>query len=91
MVLDPMHPISWSGQLEGGTSVFMAPELLMPSYYGKKDSAPTPESDIYAFGLLMFQVRGKDRGYQLSIFMLCSLRSSRVKPHSVGFRSCYAT
>jgi len=39
---------------------FMAPELLMPEKFGKEDSVPTPQADIYAFGLVIFQVREQD-------------------------------
>ena len=36
--------------------MFMSPELLVPSNFGMKDSNPTQEADIYAFGLVIFQV-----------------------------------
>jgi len=42
---------------------FMSPELMVPSNFGFKDSIPTPEADIYAFGLVIFQVREQDREY----------------------------
>ena len=60
MVLDPSHPMSCSAQLEGGTMIFMSPELLAPLKYGMKGSNPTPQADIYAFGLVIFQVHGED-------------------------------
>jgi hypothetical protein len=56
MVLDPQDSMSSSFTLEGGTMTFMAPELLAPSKYGFKDAVPTQEGDIYAFGLVIFQV-----------------------------------
>jgi len=56
MVQDPGQNLSCSAQLEGGTSAFMAPELLVPSKFGLKGSIHTPETDIYAFGLVIFQV-----------------------------------
>ncbi|KAF9643193.1 kinase-like protein [Thelephora ganbajun] len=56
MVLDPNQPMSCSVQLEGGTMTFMSPELLMPSHFGVKDSVPTPQADVYAFGLVILQV-----------------------------------
>ena len=56
MVLDPYQPMSCSAQLEGSTLMFMSPELLVPSRFGFKDSAPTPEADIYALGLVIYQV-----------------------------------
>jgi len=61
MVLDPVRPMACSAQLEGGTTTFMAPELLAPPRYGMSDSVPTPESDVYAFGLVILQVREQDR------------------------------
>ena len=63
MVPNPVQPMSCSAQLEGGTMPFMSPELLIPSWFGMKDSVPTPEADIYAFGLVIFQVREQDIGY----------------------------
>ena len=64
MVLDPDHPMSCSTQLEGGTLMFMSPELLAPQNFGMKHSIPTPQSDVYAFGLVIFQVRGNDDGHE---------------------------
>ena len=34
----------------------MAPELLDPSGFGLKNSNPTKKSDIYAFGVVIYQV-----------------------------------
>ena len=56
MVLNPGNPMSSSATLEGGTKMFMSPELLVPSKFGFKDSIPTPQADIYAFGMVIFQV-----------------------------------
>jgi len=64
MVLDPSQPMSCSAQLEGGTLVFMSPELLVPSRFDLTESKPTPEADIYAFGLVVHQVCDHDRGHQ---------------------------
>ena len=61
MVMDPTKPLSCSAQLEGGTMTFMAPELLVPSKFGLEDSFPTPQADIYAFGLVIYQVSELDR------------------------------
>ena len=60
MVLVPGQLMPDSAQLEGGTMTFMSPELLVPSRFGRKDSVPTPEADIYAFGLVIFQVHKQD-------------------------------
>ena len=56
MVLDPQNPMSSSLTLEGGTLVFMAPELLAPPKFGLKGSVPSQQGDIYSFGLVMLQV-----------------------------------
>jgi len=56
MVFDPSQPMSCSAQLEGGTVMFMSPELLVPSTFGFTESKPTLEADIYAFGLVINQV-----------------------------------
>ena len=61
MVLDPNKPMSSSAQLEGGTVPFMSPELLVPSSFNVKNAVPTTESDIYAFGLVIFQVCANHR------------------------------
>jgi len=39
---------------------FTAPELLVPHKFGKKDAMPTTQADIYAFGLVIFQVCEQD-------------------------------
>jgi len=56
-VSDPVQPIAHSAQLEGGSVTFMSPELLIPEEFGKKDVIPTPQSDIYGYGMVIFQVR----------------------------------
>ena len=63
MIFDSGQPMSCSAQLEGGTVMFMSPELLMPGRFGLTESVPTLESDIYAFGLVIYQVCVRDRGY----------------------------
>ena len=39
-----------------GTVRYMAPELLNPSGFDLKNSNPTKKSDIYAFGMVTYQV-----------------------------------
>ena len=48
---------------------FMSPELLVPQEYGREDSTPTSQADIYAFGLVIFQVGGWGCGHRL--FYIC--------------------
>ena len=64
VVQDPRKPLSCSADFEGGTLAFMPPELLIPSLFDVKNPTPTPEGDIYAFGLVIFQVRDKYYGRQ---------------------------
>ena len=40
----------------GGTSMFMAPELLCPGKFNKASSRPTQPADIYAFGMVTYEV-----------------------------------
>ena len=62
VVLDPRQPMPCSAQLEGGTMMFMSPELLVPTRFGRVEAVPTFEADIYAFGLVIYQVCEHDRG-----------------------------
>ena len=56
VILNPDHKLACSADLEGGTKAFMSPEILVPSKFGMRDSIPTSEADVYAFGLVTFQV-----------------------------------
>jgi len=69
MVLDPSKPMSCSAQLQGGTLMFMSPELLMPSKFGSTEAVPTPEADIFAFGLVIYQVCDRDRDHSLFTYI----------------------
>ena len=69
MVLDPSQPMSCSAQLQGGTLMFMSPELLMPSKVGSTESVPTPEADIFAYGLVIYQVCGHGRDHSLFTYI----------------------
>ena len=62
MVLDPNKPLSCSAGMEGGTITFMSPELLVPSAFEVTNPTPTPEADVYAFGLVILQVRDNNLG-----------------------------
>lgn len=65
VVLDPVAPMSSSAQLDGGTTMFMSPELLMPSKFSVENPIPTTQSDVYAFGLVVYQVCEGSRGFLL--------------------------
>ena len=69
MVLDPSQPMSCSAQLQGGTLMFMSPELLMPSKFDSTELVPTPEADIFAFGLVIYQVCDHDRDHSLFTYI----------------------
>ena len=64
-VPDPIQKLSTSAQTEGGTPWFKSPELLVPEEFGKKDGLPTQQADIYAFGLVIFQVCERGHGHWL--------------------------
>jgi len=56
-VLDPNQNLSCSAQVLGGTITFMSPELLVPEMYDLRTPKVTPQADIYAFGMVIYQVR----------------------------------
>lgn len=70
MVLDPEHPMTCSTQLDGGTLTFMSPEILAPGEFGLKNSVLTLQSDVYAFGLVIFQVCKNHCRRQLLIYFV---------------------
>ena len=41
----------------GGTEGWMSPELLVPEVFGLNDSRPTKQSDCYALGMVVYEVR----------------------------------
>ena len=41
----------------GGTTRWMSPELLDPDRFGITDSRPTKQSDCYALGMVIYEVR----------------------------------
>ena len=62
MAFDSVHPMSCSIQLEDSTMTFISPELLAPSRSDERGSVPTPGADIYAFGMVIFQVCEQELG-----------------------------
>jgi len=66
----PGQKMPRSAQIEGGTMAFMSPELLVPQEFGKECAVPNPQADVYAFGLVIFQVSEHDRGSCLFLRML---------------------
>lgn len=55
IVYDADGPKSTTAQ-GGGTTPFMAPELLCPSNFGKTKCQMSKEADVYAFGIVVLQV-----------------------------------
>ena len=43
--------------VDGGTTPFMAPELVIPSRFGLDKCLPSKEADIYAMAMVIYQVR----------------------------------
>lgn len=41
----------------GGTTRWMSPELLNPDLFGATDCRPTKQSDCYALGMVVYEVR----------------------------------
>jgi len=68
-VPNPGQNLSSSAQTDGGTPHFKSPERLVPEVFGKKDALPTQQADIYAFGMVIFQVCEQDHGYWLFSYM----------------------
>lgn len=62
MVANPNGSMPCNTQSDS-VATFMSPELLVPSKFGVKDSVPTMEADIYAFGLVIFQVNKWNSGH----------------------------
>ena len=58
-----------STQSDDGVAAFMSPELLVPFKFGTKDSVPTMEADIYAFGLIIFQVNERNNVYARFLYI----------------------
>lgn len=54
---DPNLGMEPPSKAEWGTIPFMAPELLVPSRFGLDKCTPSKETDIYAMGMVIHQVR----------------------------------
>ena len=58
IMCDPSLGVELSESIaDGGATPFMAPELLFPSKFGLEKYTPTKEADIYAMGMVIYQVR----------------------------------
>lgn len=56
IVYDDINGPGTTSALGGGTTPFMAPELLCPSNFGRKKCEVSREADVYAFGMVILQV-----------------------------------
>jgi serine/threonine protein kinase len=56
IISDHANFVSSISRLEGGTTRWMSPELLDPEIFELEDSRPTKESDIYALGMVVYEV-----------------------------------
>lgn len=57
IVHDPSLDMKSSkSEVDGGTAHFMAPERFVPSKFGLEKDTPTVEADIYAMGVVIYQV-----------------------------------
>ena len=71
---------SSKSEVGGGTTPFMAPELLVPSRFGLDKCMPTREADVYAMGMVIYQVLtgatpfGKQTGPEVVIKVLGGVR-----------------
>ena len=74
MVVGTDGPTPCSTQSDG-VAAFMSPELLVPLKFGAKDSVPTMEADIYAFGLVIFQVNERKNEYAMFLILFRSLQA----------------
>ena len=86
----------WSTSTTGGTWFYMAPELLIPGKFGLTDSRPTQPADIYAMGMVIYEVlTGFNPFYDLNLVpaavVTCVLAGKRpTKPSNaegIGFGS----
>ena len=71
----------------GGTPLFMAPELLDPEKFGKTKIRPTQPVDMYAFGMVIYEVlTGFDPFYdqQLRVFQLVRRVLDGARPTKPG-------
>ena len=48
---------SANSEAGGGTTPFMAPELLVPPRFGLDKCVPSKEADMYAIAMVIYQVR----------------------------------
>ena len=81
--------------IEGGTLRWMSPELLNPDQFGISGMRSTKQSDCYALGMLVYEVRMRTCSLPLSIwFELYSARffvDTSLTTASAIMRLCWAS
>ena len=82
-ILNPQQNLSCSVEVAGGTTRFKSPELLACDGIGRKYAKPTPQSDIYAFGLVIFQVCRLDCRYRLFLRILLQVLKGESPFHGI--------
>ena len=63
IVYDDANASEGTSAQGGGTTPFMAPELLCPPKFGKRRCQVSKEADVYAFGMVILQVCTHHQGY----------------------------
>lgn len=78
----------------GGTPMFMAPELLCPATFNRTSSRPTQPADIYAFGMVIYEVLAGSqpflqegwRGFEIVYRVVSGVRPMKpVDAEQIGF------
>lgn len=87
--LNPSTQANITTITSGGTPSYMAPELLSPKKFGFTSAQPTKPADIYAFGMVIYEVLTGfrpfyDKNWQIFEIMLHVLNGGRpTEPEDV--------
>ena len=78
----------------GGTPLYMAPELLCPTEFGTKGGRPTQPADIYALGMVIYEVLTGSQPfyeknwqvYEVTYHVVCGARPAKPdNAEDIGF------
>lgn len=79
----PSLPASWSDVESGGLFYGIAPELIDPSAFGFVQARPTEATDVFAFGMLAWEVSplvfSRSRGIHLLVSTLAPRWEASVR------------
>jgi serine/threonine protein kinase len=81
--LDPNSSVAETSTASGGTTRWMAPELLSPGHFGLSRIEPTMASDIYALGMVVLEVR-----YIMALAVYKALIIFQVLTGNLPFAEC---